>query len=42
MKQNADDWYRRMEKIKREKIQDLKNLGVQPKYIADLERYKIV
>ena len=42
MKQNADDWYRRMENIKRQKIQDLKNLGVQPKYIADLERYKIV
>ena len=42
MKQNADDWYMRMEKIKRQKIQDLKNLGVQPKYIVDLERYKIV
>ena len=41
-KQNRDDWRLRMEKIKQQKIQDLKNLGVQPKYIADLERYKIV
>ena len=41
-KQNMDDWKLRMEKIKQQKIQDLKNLGVQPKYIADLERYKIV
>ena len=42
MKQNRDDWRLRMEKIKQQKIQDLKNLGVQQKYIADLEKYKIV
>ena len=42
MRQKEDDWRQRMEKIKKQKIQDLKNLGVQPKYIADLERYKIV
>ena len=41
-KQNRDDWKLRMEKIKMQKIQDLRNLGVQQKYIADLERYKIV
>ena len=41
-KQNRDDWRLRMEKIKQQKIQDLKNLSVQQKYIADLERYKIV
>ena len=42
LKQNADDWKLRMENIKRQKIQALKNLGVQQKYIADLEKYKIV
>ena len=42
MRQKEDDWRLRMEKIKKQKIQDLKNLGVQQKYIADLERYKIV
>jgi len=41
-KQNRDDWRVRMEKIKQQKIQGLKNLGVQQKYISDLERYKIV
>ena len=42
LKQNTDDWKSRMENIKRQKIQSLKNLGVQQKYIADLEKYKIV
>ena len=37
-----DDWKIRMEKIKQEKIQELKNLGIKQKYIADLENYKIV
>ena len=41
-KQNMDDWRLRMEKIKMQKIQDLRNLGVQQKYIADLEKYKII
>ena len=40
--QNREEWRKRMEKIKKQKIQELKDLGVQPKYIADLERYKIV
>ena len=41
IRQNNDDWKRRMEKIKQEKIQKLKDLNVEPIYIADLERYKI-
>ena len=41
IKQKNDDWKRRMEKIKQEKIQKLKDLNVEPIYIADLERYKI-
>ena len=40
-KQIMDDWKSRMENIKKQKIQDLKNLGIKPKYIADLENYKI-
>ena len=39
LKQKMDDWKMRMEKIKMQKIQELKNLGIQPKYIADLEKY---
>jgi hypothetical protein len=31
-----------MEKIKEEKIQGLKDLNINPKYITDLERYKII
>ena len=41
-KQILDDWLRRMERIKREKIQGLKNLNIEPKYIVDLEKYKII
>ena len=41
IRQYNDDWKRRMEKIKQEKIQKLKELNVEPIYIADLERYKI-
>ena len=41
IRQYNDDWKRRMEKIKQEKIQKLKDLNVEPIYIADLERYKI-
>ena len=41
IRQKNDDWKRRMEKIKQEKIQKLKDLNVEPIYIADLERYKI-
>ena len=40
-KQIMDDWKSRMENIKKQKIQGLKNLGIKPKYIADLENYKI-
>jgi hypothetical protein len=42
IKQKNDDWYKRMEKIKEEKIQGLKDLNINPKYITDLERYKII
>ena len=38
-KQNMDDWRLRMLKIKNQKIQELRDLGVQEKYIADLERF---
>ena len=31
-----------MERIKKEKIQGLKDMNVNPKYLVDLERYKIV
>ncbi len=41
-KQIRDDWKTRMEEIKNQKIQELKNLGIKPRYIADLENYKIV
>ena len=41
-KQIRDDWKTRMEEIKSQKIQELKNLGIKPRYIADLENYKIV
>ena len=40
-KQLRDDWKLRMENIKKQKIQQLKNLGIKPKYIVDLENYKI-
>ena len=39
--QLRDDWKLRMEMIKNQKIQELKNLGIKRKYIADLENYKI-
>ena len=42
IKQNNDDWRQRMEKIKQEKIEELKKLNIVPKYIADLEKFKIV
>ena len=41
-KQKNDIWRERMERIKQQKIQELKDLNVHPIYIADLERYKIV
>ena len=41
-KQQNDIWKQRMERIKQQKIQELKDLNVHPIYIADLERYKIV
>ena len=41
-KQKYDIWKQRMERIKQQKIQELKDLNVHPIYIADLERYKIV
>ena len=41
VKQFNDDYRARMEKIKQQRIQQLKNLNIDPKYISDLERYKI-
>ena len=41
-KQIRDDWLRRMEKIKHEKIQKLKDLNIKPEYIADLENFQII
>ena len=41
IKQKLDAYKIRMEKIKQEKIEELKKLKVQPKYISDLEKYKI-
>ena len=41
-RQRNDSWKKRMERIKQQKIQELKDMKVDPIYIADLERYKIV
>ena len=41
-KQMRDDWLRRMEKIKQEKIQKLKDMKIKPSYIADLENFQII
>ena len=38
IKQKNDDWYKRMERIKKEKIQGLKDMNVNPKYLVDLEK----
>ena len=40
--QKNDGYREKMKRIKQEKIKELKALNVQPKYIADLERFKIV
>lgn len=42
IRQKNDGYREKMERIKQEKIKELKALNVQPKYIADLERFKIV
>ena len=42
VRQKNDKWREKMERIKQQKIQELKDLNVNPIYIADLERYKIV
>ncbi len=41
VRQKNDKWREKMERIKQQKIQELKDLNVNPIYIADLERYKI-
>ena len=41
-KQIRDDWKLRMENIKKQKINELRNLGIKDKYIASLENYKII
>ena len=40
-RQVNDSWRERMEKIKQDKIQQLKDLNIDQKYIVDLEKYKI-
>ena len=42
IRQKNDKWREKMERIKNQKIQELKSLNVKPIYIADLERYKII
>ena len=42
VRQKNDDYRERMERIKQQKIKELKDLGIENKYISDLERYKIV
>ena len=42
IRQKNDIWKERMEKIRQQKIQELRDLNVHPIYIADLERFKIV
>jgi hypothetical protein len=41
IKQFLDNYKVRMERIKQEKLKELRDLNIQQKYIADLERYKI-
>ena len=41
IKQELDTYMTRMERIKQEKIKELKDLNIQQKYIKELERYKI-
>ena len=41
LKQNQEEYYNRLQKIKTRKIVELKNMNIPNKYIHDLEKYKI-
>jgi hypothetical protein len=41
MKQKIESYRQRIETIKEEKLNELKNLTIKDKYVADLERFKI-
>jgi hypothetical protein len=41
LKQKQESELNRLEKIKESKINNLKNLEINGKYVSDLERYKI-
>jgi hypothetical protein len=41
MKQNIESYQRKLVVIKEEKLGGLKNLGINPKYTSDLEKFKI-
>jgi hypothetical protein len=41
IKQNQEEYYNRLQKIKTRKIAELKNMNIPNKYIHDLEKYKI-
>ena len=41
LKQNQEEYYNRLQKIKTRKIAELKNMNIPNKYIHDLEKYKI-
>ena len=41
IKQKLDNYKATMERIKREKIEEMHKLNIDPKYRVDLEKYKI-
>jgi hypothetical protein len=41
MKQKLESYRHKIEQIKEEKLGELKSLNVKPKYVSDLERFKI-
>ena len=41
MKQKLESYRKKIEAIKNEKLEELKNLEIKPKYVADLERFKL-
>ena len=41
IKQNLDNYKETMERIKREKLEEMRRLNIEPKYRVDLEKYKI-
>jgi hypothetical protein len=41
IKQTQESYRKRIESIKEEKLSELNRLNIKPKYVADLERFKI-